>query len=105
MLRALAAIGLLVEDDSRAFRLTEAGTLLNEDHPHSLKPMALLEEGPGALRGLYVEGYSRLMHEAPVGRNPKAVAAVAPFRLIALFFVLAQTPSAAGRRPEWRASL
>jgi len=46
LLRALAAIGVLAEDDSRGFRLTEAGALLREDHPHSLKAMALLEEGP-----------------------------------------------------------
>ena len=37
---------LLAEDDSRGFRLTEAGALLREDHPNSLTAMALLEEGP-----------------------------------------------------------
>jgi ubiquinone/menaquinone biosynthesis C-methylase UbiE len=46
LLRALASIGLLAEDDQRGFCLTEAGTLLREDHPHSLKAMALHEEGP-----------------------------------------------------------
>jgi DNA-binding IclR family transcriptional regulator len=46
LMRALAAIGLLAEDDQRGFRLTEAGTLLRDDHPHSLRAMALLEEGP-----------------------------------------------------------
>src|SRR6516162_1789143 len=46
LLRALASIGLLGEDDRRGFCLTEAGTLLREDHPHSLKAMALHEEGP-----------------------------------------------------------
>ena len=46
LLRALAAIGLLAEDDSRGFRLTEAGALLREDHPNSLTAMALLKEGP-----------------------------------------------------------
>jgi O-methyltransferase domain/Dimerisation domain len=46
LLRALAAIGLLTENDARAFRLTEAGTLLRADHPQSLRAMALLEEGP-----------------------------------------------------------
>jgi ubiquinone/menaquinone biosynthesis C-methylase UbiE len=45
-LRALASIGLLTEDDRRGFCLTEAGALLREDHPHSLKAMALHEEGP-----------------------------------------------------------
>lgn len=33
MLRALASIGLLTEDNTRGFRLTEAGSLLREDHP------------------------------------------------------------------------
>jgi hypothetical protein len=49
LLRALATIGLLAEDDRSSFRLTEAGALLREDHPHSLRAMALLEEGAGAL--------------------------------------------------------
>ena len=60
-LRALAAIGLLAEDDSRAFRLTEAGALLREDHPHSLKAMALLEEGP--------EHYAVWKHLTPILRD------------------------------------
>jgi hypothetical protein len=46
LLRSLASIGLLAEDADQSFRLTEAGALLREDHPHSLKAMALLEEGP-----------------------------------------------------------
>jgi hypothetical protein len=46
LLRALATISLLAEDDRGKFRLTEAGALLREDHPHSLRAMALLEEGP-----------------------------------------------------------
>lgn len=46
LLRGLASIGLLAEDTNQSFRLTEAGALLREDHPHSLKAMALLEEGP-----------------------------------------------------------
>lgn len=46
LLRALASLGLLAEDERRGFRPTEAGALLREDHPHSLKAMALLEEGP-----------------------------------------------------------
>jgi hypothetical protein len=46
LLRALASIGLLAEDSSRAFRLTEEGSFLSTDHPQSLRAMALLEEGP-----------------------------------------------------------
>ena len=37
---------LLTKDNSRGFRLTEAGSLLREDYPHTLRAMALLEEGP-----------------------------------------------------------
>ena len=46
LLRAQAAIGLLEEDGSRGFVLTENGDLLRSDHPQSLKPLARLEEGP-----------------------------------------------------------
>ncbi|HJU18484.1 MAG TPA: methyltransferase [Stellaceae bacterium] len=61
LLRALAAIGLLAEDDRRGFRLTEAGALLREDHPRSLRAMALLEEGP--------EHYAVWKHLLPVLRD------------------------------------
>ena len=63
LLRAIAAIGLLAEDDSQGFRLTEAGALLREDHPHSLKAMALLEEGP--------EHYAVWKHLVPILREGK----------------------------------
>ena len=46
LMRALGAIGLLEEDDNRIFSLTSMGDLLRTDHPHSLRPMTLLEEGP-----------------------------------------------------------
>ncbi len=46
LLRALATIGLLAENEAKEFRLTEAGALLRSDHPQSLRAMALLEEGP-----------------------------------------------------------
>jgi hypothetical protein len=46
LLRAQAAIGLLEEDSSRGFVLTDEGELLRSDHPQSLKPMVRLEEGP-----------------------------------------------------------
>lgn len=61
LLRALASIGLLAEDDSRGFHLTEAGALLREDHPHSLRAMALLEEGP--------EHYAAWRHLVPILRD------------------------------------
>jgi hypothetical protein len=46
LLRAQAAIGLLEEDASQGFVLTDKGDLLRSNHPQSLKPMARLEEGP-----------------------------------------------------------
>ena len=63
LLRALATIGLLAEDNCKAFRLTEAGALLGEEHPHSLKAMALLEEGP--------EHYAAWKHLLPILREGK----------------------------------
>lgn len=46
LLRAEATIGLLEEDSSRGFVLTERGELLRSDHPQSLKASARLVEGP-----------------------------------------------------------
>lgn len=46
LLRAQASIGLLVEDSSAGFTLTENGDLLRVAHPRSLAAMARLEEGP-----------------------------------------------------------
>jgi hypothetical protein len=60
-MRALTSLGLLTENDLRGFRLTEAGALLREDHPHSLKAMALLEEGP--------EHYAAWKHLLPILRD------------------------------------
>ena len=46
LLRAEASIGLLVEDYSGGFTLTDSGDLLRAAHPRSLAAMARLEEGP-----------------------------------------------------------
>ena len=46
LLRAQSAIGLLDEDSSHGFVLTDKGDLLRDGHPQSLKAMARLEEGP-----------------------------------------------------------
>ncbi len=40
LLRALASIGVLHEDDDRGFSLTAAGEYLRRDHPLSLDPVA-----------------------------------------------------------------
>lgn len=63
LLRALATISLLAEDNRKGFRLTEAGALLREDHPHSVKAMALLEEGP--------EHYAVWKHLLPILQDGK----------------------------------
>jgi Dimerisation domain len=46
LMRALASLGLLVEDDSRGFASSETGELLRSDHPQSLRYRALSAEGP-----------------------------------------------------------
>ena len=46
LMRALGSLELLREDDNRTFSLTPMGELLRRDHPHSLRGMTLLEEGP-----------------------------------------------------------
>jgi DNA-binding IclR family transcriptional regulator len=50
LLRALATIGLLTEDDRQGFRLTAAGALLREEHPN--KGNGIARRGTRALRGL-----------------------------------------------------
>ncbi|MCI0344385.1 MAG: acetylserotonin O-methyltransferase, partial [Chloroflexi bacterium] len=46
LLRALASLELLREDDARRFAIRPAGAVLRADHPQTLRGVALLEEGP-----------------------------------------------------------
>ncbi len=46
LMRGLASLELLTEDESRGFALTETGELLRNDHPQTLRGVTLLEEGP-----------------------------------------------------------
>ena len=46
LMRALASLGLLIEDESRGFATSEAGELLRSDHPQSLRHRVLIAEGP-----------------------------------------------------------
>jgi O-methyltransferase domain/Dimerisation domain len=46
LMRALASLGLLVEDESRGFAASEAGELLRSDHPQSLRHRVLVTDGP-----------------------------------------------------------
>jgi hypothetical protein len=61
LLRALATIGLLSENENKAFRLTAAGALLRSDHPRSLRAMALVTQGP--------EAYAAWKHLVPIIRD------------------------------------
>ncbi|MEF8940236.1 MAG: methyltransferase [Salinivenus sp.] len=46
LLRALGSLDLLKERPEGTFALTDKGAVLTEDHPHSMRGIALLEEGP-----------------------------------------------------------
>jgi hypothetical protein len=46
LLRALASIAILREDNDRRFSITSMGKLLRGDDPQTLRGVALLEEGP-----------------------------------------------------------
>jgi hypothetical protein len=46
LMRALASIGVLTENDSRAFATTELGSLFQSDHPQTLRYRVLTAEGP-----------------------------------------------------------
>ena len=80
LLRAQAAIGLLEEDGSRGFVLTDKGELLRSDHPQSLKPMARLEEGP--------QHYALWKHLPAMVRDGKQNAFVREFGRMAFEYAL-----------------
>jgi hypothetical protein len=46
LMRALGSLKLLKEDNTKTFSLTPLGELLCRDHPHTLRGVTLLEEGP-----------------------------------------------------------
>jgi len=46
LLRALASLGFLTESSEHRFSMSSMGEFLRSDHPHSLRAMILLEEGP-----------------------------------------------------------
>src|SRR4030088_2975595 len=80
LLRAQAAIGLLAEDASRGFVLTEAGDMLRTAHPQSLSPMARLEEGP--------QHYALWKHLPAMIRDGKQNAFVREFGRMAFDYAL-----------------
>jgi O-methyltransferase domain/Dimerisation domain len=80
LLRAQAAIGLLDEDSSHGFVLTDKGDLLRSSHPQSLKPMARLEEGP--------QHYALWRHLPAMIRDGKQNAFVREFGCMAFAYAL-----------------
>jgi len=46
LLRALASLGFLSEEDGQRFSITPTGELVRKDHPQTLRGVLLLEEGP-----------------------------------------------------------
>lgn len=46
LMRALASLDLLVEDESRGFSNSELGDLFRSDHPQSMRDRVLIAEGP-----------------------------------------------------------
>ena len=46
LMRALGSLDLVHEDHTQTFSLTPMGEWLCTDHPHTLRGMTLLEEGP-----------------------------------------------------------
>jgi O-methyltransferase domain/Dimerisation domain len=88
LLRAQAAIGLLTEDASKGFVLTEAGDLLRTAHPQSLNPMVRLEEGP--------QHYALWKHLPAMVREGKQNAFVREFGRMAFDYAL-ENPDYAGR--------
>ena len=62
-MRALGALAFLHEDHTKTFSLTSMGALLCTDHPHSLRGVALWEEGPESYA--LCKHLSALITEAP----------------------------------------
>jgi O-methyltransferase domain/Dimerisation domain len=83
LLRALAALGLLVEDRAHRFSISETGKLLRCDHPQSLKYMALLEEGP--------EHYALWRHLPEMVRDGRQNAFVREFGVLAFEYARRNT--------------
>ena len=63
LLRALASMGFLKENDHRAFSIASLGELVRSDHPQTLKGVTLLEEGP--------EHYAIWKHLVPMIKDGK----------------------------------
>jgi hypothetical protein len=64
LLRALAAIGILLEDEHRRFSLTPAGECLRSDARHALGPLATMTG-----QDYYWQAWGHLLHAVRTGEN------------------------------------
>jgi hypothetical protein len=71
LMRALASLGLLVENESHGFSTSEVGNLFRSDHPQSLRYRILINEGP--------EHYAIWKHLADMIRDGKQDAFIREF--------------------------
>jgi hypothetical protein len=83
LLRALASMGFLSERNDQNFSVTPMGTIVRKDHPHTLRGVLLLEEGP--------EHYAIWKHLVPMVEDGKQDGFVREFGL-KLFDYVAKTP-------------
>ena len=84
LMRALGSLELLHEDNTRTFSLTPMGELLCRDHPHTLRGMTLLIEGP--------EHYAAWKHLPDLIKEGTAETALSG-SLASPFDYMAQNPS------------
>lgn len=63
LMRALASMGFLNEMKGQTFSITPMGAIVRKDHPHTLRGVMLLEEGP--------EHYAIWKHLVPMIRDGK----------------------------------
>jgi hypothetical protein len=64
LMRALATLGVLEESAPKTFTLTEVGDLLREDHPQSMRPIALFQGAPA-----HWLGWGSLLHSVRTGES------------------------------------
>ncbi|HZZ72879.1 MAG TPA: methyltransferase [Pirellulales bacterium] len=78
LLRALASVGVFVEEERQCFALTELGAALRQDAPNSLRPMAIMMGEEHFL------AWSQLLHSVRTGqRGWDQVFDLPPFEFLA----------------------
>lgn len=84
LLRALASMGFLNENNEKGFSIAPQGELMRKDHPQTLRGVALLEEGP--------EHYAIWKHLVAMVQDGKQDGFVREFGL-RIFDYLSQNPT------------